>query len=165
MWNDVPYPLLIIPNANLSYTLQKESFALMNPMEFIADNYVSWEAIYYMNGALFNRLPLIKRLGWREVIDFKGFYGSLRPGNMPDATNSHNLFLFPTPTRQTVTERTMLTSTPYMELSFGIANIFKGLHFQFQQGFINRNSAVTDTFQYVSDIAHHLTSKSREIDL
>lgn len=127
VWNDVPYPLLIIPNANLSYTLQKESFALMNPMEFIADNYVSWEAIYYMNGALFNRLPLIKRLGWREVIDFKGFYGSLRPGNMPDATNSHNLFLFPTPTRQTVTERTMLTSTPYMELSFGIANIFKVL--------------------------------------
>ena len=52
-----------------------------------------------------------------------------------------------------------------MHIHFGIANVLKGLHFQFQQCFINRNSAVTDTLQYVSDIAHHLTSKSREIDL
>ena len=120
VWNDVPYPLLIIPNANLSYTLQKESFALMNPIEFVADSYVSWETIYYMNGLIFNRLPLIKRLGWREVIDFKGFYGSLRPGNLPDATDSHGLYLFPR-------ESHPLTGMPYMELSFGIENIFKVL--------------------------------------
>ena len=120
VWNDVPYPLLIIPNANLSYTLQKESFALMNPMEFVADNYASWETIYYMNGLIFNRLPLIKRLGWREVIDFKGFYGSLRPGNMPNEIDSHGLFLFPR-------ENHPFTNVPYMELSFGIENIFKVL--------------------------------------
>ena len=120
VWNDVPYPLLIIPNANLSYTLQKESFALMNPMEFIADNYASWETIYYMNGLIFNRLPLIKRLGWREVIDFKGFYGSLRPGNMPNEIDSRGLFLFPR-------ENHPFTDVPYMELSFGIENIFKVL--------------------------------------
>ena len=134
VWNDVPYPLLIIPNANLSYTLQKESFALMNPMEFVADSYASWEAIYYMNGLLFNRLPLIKRLGWREVIDFKGFYGSLRPGNVPDPTDSRGLFLFPS--RQATMDglqpsstlpHSQPTSTPYMELSFGIENIFKVL--------------------------------------
>ena len=120
VWNDVPYPLLIIPNANLSYTLQKESFALMNPMEFVADNYASWETIYYMNGLIFNRLPLIKRLGWREVIDFKGFYGSLRPGNMPNEIDSRGLFLFPR-------ENHPFTDVPYMELSFGIENIFKVL--------------------------------------
>ena len=118
VWNDVPYPLLIIPNANLSYTLQKESFALMNPMEFVADTYASWETIYYMNGLIFNRLPLIKRLGWREVIDFKGFYGSLRPSNIPNDNNG--LYLFPR-------ENHPLTQTPYMELSFGIENIFKVL--------------------------------------
>ena len=134
VWNDVPYPLLIIPNANLSYTLQKESFALMNPMEFVADSYASWEAIYYMNGLLFNRLPLIKRLGWREVIDFKGFYGSLRPGNVPDPTDSQGLFLFPSrlatmdgQQQPSTLPHSQLTSTPYMELSFGIENIFKVL--------------------------------------
>ena len=118
VWNDVPYPLLIIPNANLSYTLQKESFALMNPMEFVADSYVSWESIYYMNGLIFNRLPLIKKLGWREVIDFKGFYGQLSPSNIPNLTDSQGLYLFPR-------ENHPLTNMPYMELSFGIENIFK----------------------------------------
>lgn len=121
VWNDVPYPLLIIPNANLSYTLQKESFALMNPMEFVADSYASWETIYYMNGLIFNRLPLIKKLGWREVIDFKGFYGSLRPGNKPDLTNSNGLYLFPLDSEY----KNPLSNMPYMELSFGIENIFK----------------------------------------
>lgn len=126
VWNDVPYPLLIIPNANLSYTLQKESFALMNPMEFVADSYVSWETIYYMNGLIFNRLPLIQKLGWREVIDFKGFYGSLRPGNIPDLTDSQGLYLFPR-------ENHPLTKVPYMELSLGIENIFKVLEIDYVQ--------------------------------
>ena len=132
VWNDVPYPLLIIPNANLSYTLQKESFALMNPMEFIADTYASWETIYYMNGLLFNRLPLIRRLGWREVIDFKGFYGTLRPSNIPNANNSQGLYLFPTPT-------TNFSSQPYMELSFGIENIFKVLEVDYIRRLTYRN--------------------------
>ena len=123
VWNDVPYPLLIIPNANLSYTLQKESFALMNPMEFVADTYASWETIYYMNGVIFNRIPIIKKLGWREVIDFKGFYGNLRPGNNPALTDKNGLFLFPMDPEY----KNPLTNMPYMELSFGIENIFKVL--------------------------------------
>lgn len=123
VWNDVPYPLLITPNVNLSYTLQKESFALMNPMEFMADTYASWEAIYYMNGLIFNRIPLVKRLGWREVIDFKGFYGSLRPSNNPALTTNQELFLFPRDPEY----KHPLGHMPYMELSFGIENIFKVL--------------------------------------
>ena len=90
----------------------------MNPIEFVADSYVSWETIYYMNGLILNRLPLVKRLGWREVIDFKGFYGSLRQSNLPDMTDSKGLYLFPR-------ESHPLTDVPYMELSFGIENIFK----------------------------------------
>ena len=123
VWNDVPYPLLITPNVNLSYTLQKESFALMNPMEFMADTYAAWETIYYMNGVIFNRVPLLKRLGWREVIDFKGFYGSLRPGNNPNFTTNQELYFFPLDRDY----KYPLTNMPYMELSFGIENIFKVL--------------------------------------
>ena len=123
VWNDVPYPLLIIPNANLSYTIQKESFALMNPMEFVADTYASWETTYYMNGLLLNRLPLIKKLGWREVVGFKGFYGSLRSSNTPNLTDSQGLYLFPLDPEY----KNPLTHVPYMELSFGIENILKVL--------------------------------------
>ena len=95
----------------------------MNPMEFMADTYGSWETIYYMNGLILNRIPLIKKLGWREVIDFKGFYGSLRPGNNPNFTTNQDLYLFPLDPEY----NNPLTNMPYMELSFGIENIFKVL--------------------------------------
>ena len=43
VWSKVPYPLLILPNANLSYTIQPEAYTNMNAMEFISDEYVSWD--------------------------------------------------------------------------------------------------------------------------
>ena len=62
VWNKVPFPLLIIPNANLSYTIQPESYSLMNAMEFMNDEYASWDVTYYLNGFLFNRVPLLKKV-------------------------------------------------------------------------------------------------------
>lgn len=47
VWNKVPFPLLIIPNANLSYTIQPESYSLMNAMEFMNDEYASWDVTYF----------------------------------------------------------------------------------------------------------------------
>ena len=123
VWNEVPYPLLIIPNANLSYTIQKESYSLMNAMEFFNDEYASWDLAYYMNGLIFNRLPLIRKLNWREVITFKGMYGNLSEKNRPDPLNTGDLFKFPYENEQ----YHYLDSTPYMELGFGIENIFKVL--------------------------------------
>lgn len=60
VWNKVPYPLLILPNANLTYTIQPEAYTNMNAIEFINDEYISWDVTYYMNGLILNRLPLIK---------------------------------------------------------------------------------------------------------
>ncbi len=50
VWNKVPYPLLLIPECHISYSIYPESFTNMNPMEFLNDEYASWEATYYMNG-------------------------------------------------------------------------------------------------------------------
>ena len=60
VWDKVPFPLLIMPNANLSYTIQPESYSLMNAMEFMNDEYFSWDVTYFLNGWLFNRIPLLK---------------------------------------------------------------------------------------------------------
>jgi hypothetical protein len=38
-WNQVPYPLLIHPSANQSYTIQRETFSLINTMEFLNDRF------------------------------------------------------------------------------------------------------------------------------
>jgi hypothetical protein len=117
VWNRVPYPLLHIPNANLSYSIEAETFPLMNPMEFINDRFVSWEMTYFMNGWLFNRLPLIKELQLREVLSFRGWYGDLSDRNNP-AINGDGLYRFPADTH-TMGDR------PYMEIGAGVENIFK----------------------------------------
>lgn len=116
VWNKVPFPLLIIPNANLSYTIQPESYSLMNAMEFMNDEYASWDVTYYLNGFIFNRIPLFKKLKWREVLSCRGLYGNLSDKNNPDL--SDGLFRFPL-------SSTVMRHMPYVEAGVGIENIFK----------------------------------------
>ena len=123
IWNQVPYPLLITPNANLSYTIQKESYYLLNPMEFFNDQYAAWDLTYHMNGLLLNRIPLVKKLKWREVISFRGMAGHLSEKNRPDPLNTGVLYKFPHEDGQDHYLGTM----PYMEAAVGIENIFKVL--------------------------------------
>ena len=56
VWSKVAYPDLLMPNVNLSYTIQPESYSLMKPMEFINDQALSWDLTYWGNGILMNRL-------------------------------------------------------------------------------------------------------------
>lgn len=123
VWNKVPFPLLISPNANLSYTIQDESYWLMNAMEFFNDEYVSWDLTYFMNGLIFNRLPLIRKLNWREVISTRGMFGNLSDKNRPDPLNTGTLFNFP----YNEESPHYMTSTPYVEVAVGIENIFRVL--------------------------------------
>ncbi len=82
-WNKVPFPLLIMPAANLSYILQRETFNLINNMEFLNDRYASLDVSWDLNGKIFNRIPLLKKLKWREAIGFKMLYGHLTDKNNP----------------------------------------------------------------------------------
>jgi hypothetical protein len=123
VWSKAPYPMLILPNANLSYTVQPESYNLMNAIEFINDEYASWDVTYFMNGALFNRLPLIKKLKLREVITFRGLYGNLTDKNDPFKGNS-GTYLFPEGSYP-------MGKEPYMELGAGIENIFSFLRLDY----------------------------------
>ncbi len=115
MWGTVPFPLLLTPSANNSYTIQRGSFYLLEPLEFIHDKQFSWEIYYHMGGWLFNRIPLLKHLKWREVLGFRGFMGNLRPKNNPII--NHDMLLFP---QQSFTAN----KEPYMEYNVGIENIF-----------------------------------------
>ena len=127
-WDKVPFPLLIMPAANLSYIVQKGSFNLINNMEFLNDRYASVDLAWDMNGKIFNRIPLLKKLKWREYIGFKGLWGSLTDKNNPflfqnmgDAT----LMYFPEGSH------VMNPKRPYMELILGVHNIFKLFHVQY----------------------------------
>jgi len=127
-WDKVPFPLLIMPAANLSYIVQKGSFNLINNMEFLNDRYASVDLAWDMNGKIFNRIPLLKKLKWREYIGFKSLWGSLTDKNNPflfqnmgDAT----LMYFPEGSH------VMNPKRPYMELILGVHNIFKLFHVQY----------------------------------
>ena len=128
VWDKAPYPMLIIPNANLSYTIREESYELMNPMEFINDEYVSWDLTYWANGALLNRIPLIKYLKLREVVAFRGLYGNLTKKNNPE----NSIFIFPKETQ-------LMSKMPYMEASVGLDNIFTVLRIDYVWRLTYRN--------------------------
>jgi hypothetical protein len=117
VWSKAPFPLLILPNTNQSVTIQPEAFHMMSPMEFVADRYVSLNATYYLKGWILNRIPLVRWLKFREVVSFNGIYGSLSDRNNP-ALGDRSLFLLPEGTSG-------LGKMPYMEVSFGLENIFK----------------------------------------
>lgn len=129
-WNTVPFPLLNLPMANLSYITQhNESFNLINNMEFLNDRYASLALSYDMNGKLFNRIPLLKKLKWREMFRIRGLWGTLTDKNNPYKSNNPDLFLFPT--RNGLPTSYVMDNTPYVEASVGIYNIFKLLHIEY----------------------------------
>ena len=122
VWDKVPFPLLILPNTNQSITIQPEAFHMMNALEFVTDQYVSFNATYYLKGWILNRIPGIKWLRLREVLSFNMIYGGLSDKNNPTLTPG--LFLLPDGTQP-------LGSTPYMECSVGLENIFKILRIDY----------------------------------
>ena len=130
-WNTVPFPLLNLPMANLSFITQlNESFSLIKNMEFLNDRYASLALTYDMNGKLFNRIPLLKKLKWRETFRIRGLWGTLTDKNNPYKTANSDLFLFPMRNGVT-TSHVMDKGTPYVEASVGIYNIFKLLHIEY----------------------------------
>lgn len=126
VWSRSPYLSLLIPNANLSYTIQPESFALMTPMEFIHDSYAMWDITYWANGTILNNIPLLKKLKLREAVTFRGWYGGISDRNNPLKHNE--LYRFPVDIpNQTETHNPYqsMKGVPYMEISAGIDNLFK----------------------------------------
>ena len=137
VWSQVAYPDLLMPNVNLSYTIQPESYALMKPMEFINDQALSWDLTYWGNGILLNRLPLIKKLRLREVLSLRGIWGSLSDKNNPAADDA--VFLFPADALcQPMGDK------PYMEAGVGLDNILTILRVDYVWRLTYRDHAGTD---------------------
>jgi len=138
-WNTVPFPLLILPEANLSYITQRETFNLINNMEFLNDRFASISLSYDMNGKLFNRIPFIKNLKWREMFRVRALWGTLTDKNNPFKSSNPNLFRFPTRDGK-FTSFVMDPKIPYVEASVGIYNIFKLLHVEYVHRFTYRDN-------------------------
>ncbi len=105
----LPYIILNVPPGNQYYVASKYQFNTMAPYEFATDQYVSLHTRYYLGGVLLDKIPYIRKLGWRERFSFNSYYGSLSNANVEYNKNSN----FNT-----------IKKIPFMEASFGIENIF-----------------------------------------
>ena len=110
VWGRLPYQLLKIHEGNETYIWDESSFNTMNYYEFVSDQYVSLFYTHHFDGLLFNHIPLLKKLRWREVVYYKGLIGSL-------SNNNKSYSIFP--------ETVYTLKGPYQEVGVGIENIFK----------------------------------------
>ncbi|MBN2274736.1 MAG: carboxypeptidase-like regulatory domain-containing protein [Bacteroidales bacterium] len=110
VFGTLPYPLLKLHEGNETYVYDPLSFNMMNYYEFVSDEYVSLFAEQHFQGFFLNRIPLIRRLHWREVLSCNILFGHLSEKN-------RNLMIFP--------EGLSSLSQPYYEAGVGIENIFR----------------------------------------
>ncbi|OOQ59923.1 DUF5686 and carboxypeptidase-like regulatory domain-containing protein [Mucilaginibacter pedocola] len=128
IFGQVPYPLLNIHRANQTFAYVIDSYNLMNFLEFVSDKYASINIDQHFGGFFFNKIPLFKRLKWRETASFKALYGGLSEKNNPAYSSS--VYQFPTDVNgKPITYA--LDRTPYMEASVGVENIFKFVRVDF----------------------------------
>lgn len=127
-WGSVPYPLLDLPPANPTYFYDAQAFSLMNFFEFVSDKYVSLVVQHSLEGLILNRIPLVKKLQWREALSFKAMYGGLDRRN--DPAHTAGLFAFPVDAQgASIVHR--FDNRPYMEFGAGVSNVFRALRIDY----------------------------------
>lgn len=123
IFGTVPYALMEIHPGNDTYTYDPFGFNLMNYFEFISDQFVSARYEHHFDGFFFNKIPLLRKLKWREVIAVRAVIGNITERNMKHMqlpSQSYEL-------RDQRTGKYM----PYVEMNFGIENIFNILRIDF----------------------------------
>ena len=133
-WDRVPFPLLIMPAGNQSYILNDGTFSMLSNMEFLNDRYTSLMVFWDLNGRVFNRIPLLRKLKWRECLGFNMLYGALSDKNNPEKNpGDSRLMYFPGHFMNDGSYQYssyVMGSQPYWEVYAGVHNIFKVLHVQ-----------------------------------
>jgi hypothetical protein len=106
----VPLGLMSVIPGNQTYFIIGNTFSNLNFYEFISDRYATLQWEHNFQGRLLSRIPLMRKLNWREIIGVRTVYGDISKENM--LLNASGL-QYKAPT------------TPYWEYSVGIGNIFK----------------------------------------
>jgi hypothetical protein len=110
IWGSLPYPLLKIHPGNETYWYDESAFNLMNYYEFVSDQYISFYYTHHFVGFFLNKVPLMRKLKWREVAQVKGVIGNVTKRNLEYSS---------------LPPGTFTTGKPYFEAGLGIENIFR----------------------------------------
>lgn len=125
IFGQVPFLLLENHPGNETYFFNTYSFNRMNEYEFISDTYAQIFITHHFGGIFFNRLPLIRKLKFREVFTAKAVAGSISKKNIAfntDPSNQKQNF-------EGLVNNWKLQAPswekPYVELGVGVENILK----------------------------------------
>ncbi len=119
VFNPLPYPLLDIQLGNETFVRSDEAFNLMRFFEFAGDQSITAFYTHHFDGLIFNRIPLLKELKWREV-------GGIKAAMVYLSNENRNLLPEKDPNGNIVDKvRIMRNDVPYVEAFYGIENIFK----------------------------------------
>jgi hypothetical protein len=115
----VPLPLLYGHLGNESPFYVSTAFSTMGFSEFFSDQFISLGYRHHFEGFVLNTIPLFKRLKWRLVANANILQGNVSAKNENIHSDIGGDQLLPTqPLRS-------LSSKPYVELGYGIENIFR----------------------------------------
>jgi hypothetical protein len=130
VFNKLPYPLLSLHLGNQTPVYAQITYNLMDYGEFISDRFASFQYHHHFEGFLLNRIPLMRKLKWRLVGTTNVIFGGMSQGN-------RDLIATTTSTgEETLPVGFLSNGKPYVELGYGVENIFKF----FRVDFIHRLS-------------------------
>ena len=115
----LPYPLLEVHRGNQSFFYSTSSYNLMNFFEFITDKSAFFKMEHHFNGALLNRIPLMKKLKWREFVEGRAVLGNLSNQNKDLIPKNDERSAPVSPINN------LINKEPYIEVAYGLENIFK----------------------------------------
>jgi hypothetical protein len=125
IFDTLPYPLLGLHLGNQTPVYTSVLYNLMNYGEFISDHYVALQYRQYFEGLFLNRIPLIQKLNWRLLATTSIISGGMREANwdMISALDPEG--------EETLAAGRFQNGKPYVEVGYGVENIFKFLRVDF----------------------------------
>ncbi len=121
----IPYPLLTLHIGNQTIIYSSAVYNLMRYGEFVSDRSVALRYQHHFEGLFLNRIPLMRKLKWRLTGSANVVYGALSDANLK--LNAPTL----SDGAPTVPIGTFKSNKPYVELGYGVENIFKFLRVEF----------------------------------
>jgi len=118
IYGNLPYPMLQMHQGNETFFYDEASYNTMNYFEFVSDRWASLWASYHAEGLFFNKIPLMRKLNWREVASAKFLVGGYDLRNDEKLSRDFN--------GDGIADIYLLKQ-PYLEAALGVENIFKVL--------------------------------------
>lgn len=125
IFETLPYPLLEVHRGNQSFVYSTSAYNLMNFFEFITDQSVFLKMEHHFNGAILNRVPIMKKLKWREFFEARAVLGTISDANkaLIPKTDDYN--------RPISQLENKINKEPYIEMAYGLENVFKVMQIAF----------------------------------